>query len=303
MKDYVISRLLDEFKSGKLTSKEAVLKLLADVSKDRSAVIRRLVEKIRLAKALDWTYQYSDDPNVYERGVVRWEDINNKAKEDDLLALALAVVGKEVYEKAPTLVVGIYADWGTDGENLHFDGRTVPFTETVEISYGVSFRKRYAHVDESGTVLLIDPPTITKEMVVEAASNGVPVVKWHNWGFASAYADSEQFYGWRLLVRPYDRGLTKGAIFVVPTITDTRRIHRAGKIKHIAEISGQPLIWAKAYYSRSKSVKYAIEDGVVAKVANYSGSTYEEWKEMAEDNSRARAAKRMVALLNQFEGA
>lgn len=303
MKSYVISCLLDEFKSGKYTPREVVLKLLADLPNDRNVIIRRLVEKIRLVKALDWTYHYSDDPNVYERGVVRWEDMNNKASEDDLLALALAVVGKEVYGKATPLVVNVDANWDTDGENLHFDGGTVPFTEVVEISYGVAFRKRYAHVDGSGAILLIDPPSITKEMVVEAASNGVPVVKWHNWGFASAYADCEQFYGWRLLVRPYDRGLTKGAIFVVPTITDTRRIHRAGKIKHIAEVSGQPLIWAKAYYSRSKSVKYAIEDGVVAKVANYTGSTYEEWKEMPEDNSRAKAAKRMVALLNQFEGA
>lgn len=303
MKDHVITSLLEEFKSGKITAKEAVIKLANSGIRPKNELLKRFVDKWRLVRGLDWTYYYSDDPGVYESGVVRWDEIKEKAANDDILSMALAIVGKEVYEGTPKLVESVTADWSSDREKLVVGDKHIAITAVIEISYGVSFRKRYIHMDSTGTLFVIEPPKVTKEMVIEAASNGMPVVKWHDWGFASAYADSEEFYGWRLLVRPYNRDLTRGAIFVVPTITDTRRIHRAGKIKHIAEISGQPLIWAKSYYSRSKKVKYAIEDRVVEKVANYSGSTYEEWQQLPEENARERAVKRMVALINQFEGA
>lgn len=299
----IINSLLDEFKSGKLTSQEVVLKIVESNPAERKNVVKHIVEKWRCCNSLDWTYRYSDDAVVYANAEARWEEVNAKAIEDRLLAMVLAIVSKEVHASSPPLIKPAIAGWGSTTDELSLDGRMIDRNECVEISYGLSFRKRYGFLEDDGTILIIDPPRVTKDMVITAATNGVPVVKWRDWGFASAYADSEEFYGWRLLVRPYDRALTKGAIFVVPTITDTRRIHRAGKIKHIAEISGQPLIWAKSYYAKSKTVKYAIEDGVVAKVANYSGSTYEEWQEMSEENSRAKAAKRMVALINQFEGA
>lgn len=302
MKDYFIAGLIDDFNAKRATARETVRRLVEEGGRGKDAV-RHFVEKYRFAKTMDWHYQYTDDADVYRSAEERWADTNAKAAVDSMLALALTIVGKEVHESTEPVVTGTSASWESTSEVVDLDGRKIQRSECAEINYGFCFRKRLAYMEEDGTILLIEPPRITKEMVIDAASNGMPVVKWHDWHSAVAYADSEEFYGWRLLVRPYNRDLTKGAIFVVPTITDTRRIHRAGKIKHIAQISGQPLIWAKSYYNRCKKVKYAIEDRVVEKVANYSGSTYEEWQKLPEDNSRARAVKKMVALINQFEGA
>lgn len=303
MNDEIICTIIEEFRASKLTAAEAVRRLVLSGIEDPKDIAKDFVKAYTAIMTLDWHYQYTDDAAVYRRAEREWRLANENAENDDLFRLAMAI-GSTVSSGNQTCpIIRKTASWESTVDELVIDGARVSKFERVMVGYGVGYMHRYAYVNGEGDITLIDPPRITKQMVVEAASNGVPVVKWHDWGYASVYTDSEEFYGWRLLVRPYNRDLTRGAIFVVPTITDTRRIHRAGKIKHIAEITGQPLIWAKSYYSRSKKVKYAIEDRVVEKVANYSGSTYEEWQKLPETNSREKAVKRMVALINQFEGA
>lgn len=303
MNSELILNIVADFRSNECSAAEAVRRfMLSGIDKPKN-LAADFIKDYLLVKSLDWHYQYTDDGQRYRSAARQWANANEQAEEDDSFRLAMAIASRVVAGTDVCPLARVDASWESTPETIVFSGRSVDCRDCIMVGYGVGYMRRYAHVSETGDVCIIDPPKITKQMVIDSASNGVPVVKWHDWGFASTYADSEEFYGWRLLVRPYNRELTRGAIFVVPTITDTRRIHRAGKIKHIAEISGQPLIWAKSYYNRSKKVKYAIEDRVVEKVANYSGSTYEEWKELPEENARERAVKRMVALINQFEGA
>ena len=303
MSDQVIQSIIDEFRASNIDAAEAVRRLVMSGVYSPKDTAKDFIKAYAAVTALDWHYQYTDDAAVYRRAEREWMSANEQAENDPVFRLAMAIGSTVSSGNQACPVRRVSANWESTPDELVFDGTCVSRRECMMVGYGIGYMHRYAHVSVDGNITLIDPPRITKQMVLEAASNGVPVVKWHDWGYASVYSDSEEFYGWRLLVRPYNRELSRGAIFVVPTITDTRRIHRAGKIKHIAQISGQPLIWAKSYYNRSKKVKYAIEDRVVEKVANYSGSTYEEWQKLPEDNSRARAVKKMVALINQFEGA
>lgn len=303
MNNEIIQSIIAEFRSSIIGTNDAVRRLMLSEIAPPKDLAKEFFKVYTQVRSLDWHYQYTDDGQAYRRAEREWKLANEQAESDDMFRLAMAIASTVVSGSQECPLIRKAAGWESTPDTFVLDGLSIDRRDCAMVGYGVGYMHRYAYVSEVGDVTIIDPPKITKQMVIDAASSGIPVVKWHDWAYASAYADSEEFYGWRLLVRPYNRELSRGAIFVVPTITDTRRIHRAGKIKHIAQITGQPLIWAKSYYSRSKKVKYAIEDRVVEKVANYSGSTYEEWQKLPEDNSRARAVKKMVALINQFEGA
>lgn len=303
MKDELISTLHHRLMTGEIKTVEATKLLVESGIAPRSQLAKELIEACMYFYGLDWHYEYTDDGNVYRRAKLAWERADELTDDCDIHRLARLMVGRFITEVDADPLNRVQAEWDSKVDEFHVGEQWLKTSDCVYVSTGVGYHGQYAYIDENGAIRLIRPPVITKEMVIKAAENGVQVVGWRNWDFASKYVESEAFYGWRLIVRPFNKERTKGAIFVVPTITDTRRIHRAGKIKRISEVSGQPLIWAKSYYARSSRVKYAFEDRVVEKVASHIDVTYEQWQDMPETNSRERAAKRMVALLNQFEGA
>ena len=303
MKNEYITALHRRILSGEITPVEATKLLVNSGISTRGRLAKWLIEACLYFYGIDWHYAYSDDGDVYRRGVLAWERADEVTEACDIHRIARLMVGRFISGVDADPLNYVHAEWDSKADMLHIGDRWVGVEDCVQVTTGVGCRWQFALIDEDGIITLIRPPVITREMVMKAAENGAAVVSWRNWQYASMYMESEAFYGWRLIVRPFNRERTKGAIFVVPTITDTRRIHRAGKIKRISEVSGQPLLWAKSYYARSSRVKYAFEDRVVEKVAGHIGVTYEEWQAMPETNSRERAAKRMVALLNQFEGA
>ena len=205
MSDQVIQSIIDEFRARNIDAAEAVRRLVMSGVYSQNDAAKDFIKAYTAVTALDWHYQYTDDAAVYRRAEREWKLANEQAENDPVFRLAMAIGSTVSSGNQACPVRRVSASWESTPDTFVLDGLSIDRRDCVMVGYGVGYMHRYAYVSEVGDIIIINPPKITKQMVIDAASNGIPVVKWHDWAYASTYADSEEFYGWRLLVRPYNR--------------------------------------------------------------------------------------------------